>query len=105
MLTTFAFVRKINEDQKPYSHEAPGLVTNHLNGGRFSGLPPLPSVYERLPDWLVYALCLAAGGLTVLTAILARATEYLGFVVAFFVLAFVHLVHTRRQQRQAGSAS
>ncbi|WP_272481590.1 hypothetical protein [Rhodothermus marinus] len=40
-----------------------------------------------------------------LTAILARATEYLGFVVAFFVLAFVHLVHTRRQQRQAGSAS
>ncbi|BBM68597.1 hypothetical protein [Rhodothermus marinus] len=73
--------------------------------GVFLAYLPFRRVYERLPDWLVYALCLAAGGLTVLTAILARATEYLAFVVAFFVLAFVHLVHTRRQQRQAGSAS
>ncbi len=66
---------------------------------------PFRRVFERLPDWLAYSLYWALIGLMVLAAFLARATEYLAFVVAFFALAFVYLVHTRRQQRQAGSAS
>jgi hypothetical protein len=40
----------------------------------------------------------------VVAAFLAQATEYLPFLLAFFTLAFFHMVYVRRHQRQAGSA-
>ncbi|SHK97305.1 hypothetical protein [Rhodothermus profundi] len=66
---------------------------------------PFRRVYQQLPDWVAYSLYWAVIGLMVLAAFLAQATEHLGFVLAFFTLAFFYLVHTRRQQRQADRAS
>ncbi len=66
---------------------------------------PLHRVYQQLPDGLAYSLYWAVIGLMVLAAFLAGATQHLAFVLAFFTLAFVYLVHVRRQQRQAGRAS
>ncbi len=66
---------------------------------------PFRRVYQQLPDGLAYSLYWGVIGLMVLAAFLAGATQHLAFVLAFFTLAFVYLVHVRRQQRQAGRAS
>ncbi|MDQ7040507.1 MAG: hypothetical protein Q9M35_06165 [Rhodothermus sp.] len=66
---------------------------------------PFRRVYQQLPDWAAYSLYWAVIGLMVLAAFLSQATEHLVFILAFFTLAFVYLVHTRRQQQQTGRAS
>ncbi len=66
---------------------------------------PFRQVYQQLPDRVAYSLYWGVIGLMVLAAFLAGATQHLAFVLAFFTLAFVYLVHVRRQQRQAGRAS
>ncbi len=58
-------------------------------------------ISQRMPDWIAYGISLTAMALTILLFILYGSTKYLFFIITYFVLSFVFMIHIRKQRRKS----